>query len=237
MRRAGARGYTLLEFGIVLGVIGVLLGTAVVSMQGMFSVARSSRTGDELWGLATAAGHALSRGRRINPVSRAVSFEPGAGLAPVVLGPTTPLCYDLSQVEGRTSTCRESASPATWGGGRAALRTPSGASVLTFVGGGGGYGNGYNPSCMPYVVCFYPARVDVMTCVPEDDVGSAGLESTITCGPCSTLSPITNERTVCVSASRPALSGASTASAKSYQPAEFNRTIPGLFNPKLVASE
>lgn len=231
--RRRVRGYSLLEFGIVLGVIGILLSTVVVLAQGMLAVARTRRAGNELWGIAEAASHSLARGRRFDPASGLVSFQPGPGLAPVGLGPTSPLCFNLAQVQGLPSTCRETgAASDAWGGQRAAGQTPTTASILDFLGGGSGYGGGYNPSCLPYVVCFYPARVDVMTCVPASDVGGVGLESTIGCGPCNTRSVLTDESTVCLLASSPALHSSAGNALQSYLPSEFTRTIPPTFTPR-----
>jgi type II secretory pathway pseudopilin PulG len=135
--RRRVRGYSLLEFGIVLGVIGILLSPVVVLAQGMLAVARTRRAGSELWGIAEAASHALARGRRFDPASGLVSFQPGPGLAPVGLGPTSPLCFNLAQVQGLPSTCRETgAASDAWGGQRAAGQTPTTASILDFLGGG-----------------------------------------------------------------------------------------------------
>jgi len=74
--------------------------------------------------------------------------------------------------------------------------------------------------------------VDVMTCLPANDVGGVGLEGTIGCGPCNTRSLLTDEPTVCVLASMPALHSAAGTATQSYLPGEFTRTIPPTFTPR-----
>jgi hypothetical protein len=67
-------------------------------------------------------------------------------------------------------------------------------------------------------------------------VGGAGLEGTISCGGCSTLSRVTNENTVCVLASTPALHAAAARATQSYEPTEFSGFIPPVYTPRLTSN-
>ncbi|MHB8872379.1 MAG: pilus assembly FimT family protein [Myxococcaceae bacterium] len=232
MRRA--RGYTLLELGIVLGVIFILMGAVVALTSGFYNTARSMRTGSELSSLARAAADALRRNLVV--VGPNYEFRPingGAGTVP--LNPLVPRCYNLSSVN---PTC-----PATGGAGAAwsgpdpydgALPVPAGSPLLAALGGTSVYGNGFNAWCEPYVACLYPFRVEVVTCVPVN-VASAGLVGAVKCGTCGAPSPLTGEPTACVLVSVPTFARGRDHLDYSYSPELFQGdglTLPDPSTPQ-----
>lgn len=197
-------GYSLLELGIVLGVAIIILTAIAATMKGANGAARAQRTGDELFSISRAAAAALKRNLVADPVNPGVfRFRPTGAAASVFFSNTAPLCYDLSRAPNSTPLCPTSgAAGAPWSNLAyypTVSPVPAGSPLLAVLGGGTTvYGNGYNAWCEPFVVCLYPSRAEVLTCVPVDDVGSAGLAGTVACGACTEPSPVTGEPTRCI---------------------------------------
>jgi len=205
------RGFSLLELGVALGVMSILLAAVGTTAGAFFRAARADRTGTELDALARVTADTLQRSLVIQP-------PPGPGLPPtymmrqgaalVTLDNGAPRCFDLSRLAGSDRRCppnnEDGALGADWTN-FAADPLPANSPLLALLG-GQMQGNGFNPWCEPYVACFYPRRAEVLTCVPAEEVNSAGLADTGRCGACSTPSPLTGEPTVCVLASVPAFS-------------------------------
>ncbi len=233
MRRA--RGYTLLELGIVLAVSIIFMTAVAAASSGFFRAARALRTGDELNALARAAAHALSR----NLVPQGgLNFQfrfDGAGLLPITN--TAPLCYDLSRFPTSTGVCAATGAVGTsWASGVYAnvanvSAVPAGSPLLAMAGGNRVYSNGFNAWCEPYVACLYPNRAEVLTCVPQADVDSAGLAGAATCGTCGAdaVAPVGGGPTVCVMVSVPTLGRDITQLRFSYSPGTFP-ALPPVFN-------
>lgn len=222
MRRPG---YTLLELSIVMG-LAILLTTAIaVTIKGLTDAARCYRTGQDLTGLAGAAAAALKRNLVVQKLPMVSwSFRASNSGAPLPIGANQPLCYDLTRVQGRmVSDCPSLGAPGpNWSAFSypPVNPLPADSPLLSLLGGGAGYGSGYNPWCLPYVACFYPFKVEIVTCVPDGQVNAAGLESALRCGACNTPSPLTNETTSCVVFGASALNQSSTQAALSYAPDE-----------------
>lgn len=223
-----------MELGIVLGVSLLLMTALVATIKGVTDTARSQRTGEEMASIANAGVQGLKRGLVQDLATNSYSFRIAGGAATAALSWGTPLCYDLSRVSGAApAACRASGAPGpNWNASYtgAANPIPSNSPLMPFFGGGGRvYGNGYNAWCLPYVVCLFPHRVDVVTCVPRDAVGAVGLESAMSCGACATPSPVTNEPTQCVLQSVSAWSDAKAQTNLSYSPEE-----PGIAPGKVL---
>ncbi len=237
-RRPG--GFTLIEFGIVLG-IAILLMTAIsVTINGSMAAARTQRTGEELVTLSRVGVTALRRGAIPNPATGAWSYRATGG-ATVPLSANAPLCYDLSRVQGQAARpCPGAgvAGPAWSAPYVTASSVPAGSPLLTVLGGANLAANsGYNPWCLPYVICLYPARAEVVTCVPVNDAAGAGLESAMRCGTCPMTSPITSEPTACVLTALPAYSNDLPAVRMSYLPEDYTYlTLPTVYDATVRAS-
>lgn len=197
-RRQLQVGYTLMELGIVMSVVGVLLAVVVVSSAGMYRSARAQRTGGELADMARAAADALRRNLVVAP-GPVYNFR-SDGVNPQQISATTPACYDLSRFPGSTRLCPTTGAVGpTWNSPYAAMQpVPAGSPLLSMLGGSKIYGNGFTAWCTPFAVCLYPFRAEVLTCVPANDLGAAGLSGAQRCGACGTISPVSNEPTVCV---------------------------------------
>jgi len=218
MRRP--RGYTLLELGIVIGIIVLFLGAIVASTSGFYRTARAHRTGTELNALARSAADALKRNLVVE-AGPLYKFRYNTTTLALPLSNTAPLCYDLSRFPGSTHRCPTTNAPgAAWSvaGYTSVVPVPAGSPLLAALGGDKVYGQGFNAWCEPYVACVYPFRVEVLTCVPEDDVKSAGLVGAVTCGNCGVASPLTHEATKCVLVSVPTFSHSSGQLNYSYSP-------------------
>lgn len=193
-----------MELGIVISVISVLLTTVVVSTTGMFRSARVYRTGGEMNQMARAAADALRRNLRIDPGGPSFLFF-ADGVNPRPLTATTPACYDLSRFPGSTRICQTTNQVGPiWQSPYAPVQpVPAGSPLLALLGGNKVYSNGFNVWCMPYAVCLYPFRAEVLTCVPQDDTNGPAFAGAQPCGVCPTASPVTNERTSCLVISVP----------------------------------
>ncbi len=206
MRR---RGFTLLELGIVLGVAIIMLTAIAATMKGANQGARSERTGKELFSISRSAAAALKRNLVIDRQNPGLfRFRPTGAAASVPLSGTAPLCYDLSRAPNAAALC-----PATGNAGApwsnftyfpTVSAVPAGSPLLAMFGGGSTvYGNGFNAWCEPFVVCLYPTRAEVLTCVPQDELGSAGFAGALDCGACTAPTPLTGEPTRCLLVSTP----------------------------------
>ena len=170
----GRRGYTLLELSIVIG-LAILLTTAIAAaIQGSMTAARTHRTGQEMSGLAGAAAATLKRNLTGDTSGWFFNGAP--------FSVKTPLCYDLAQ-----GTC-PSGTGLPWQNTyySGISKAPPNFPLLALLS-GQGYGKGYNPWCVPYVACLYPTRAEIVTCVPNDEVGAIGLESALDCGTCNVM--------------------------------------------------
>lgn len=216
------RGFSLLELGIAVAAIAILIAALGATTSGAWRAARSERTGSELASLARATADALKRDLVVQP-------PPGAGLPPtyafnvgglsIPLDNAAPLCFDLTRRPGGSRRCpandpKNTTDGADWSG-FAAQELPANSPILEMLG-GQMQNNGFNPWCEPYVACLYPRRAEVLTCVPPEELNSAGLSSAGRCGACATPSPLTGEATVCVLASVPAFSQAQARLRLSY---------------------
>ncbi len=225
MRRRAPRGFTLIELGIVLG-IAIFLTTAVaVTIKGVTQSARTQRTGDELTTLSRVAVTALKRGLVQDPALGTWSFRTTGGAATAPLSANTPLCYDLSRVQGAGSpNCPGSTAPGpNWSAPyySSINALPAGSPILSVLGGTTLSANGgYNPWCLPYVICLYPMRAEVLTCVPRDDLDANGLESAMRCGPCNLTGP-SGEDTACVLLGATAFNQSLPAVRMSFDPDEL----------------
>ena len=199
------RGFSLLELGIVIAVGAIFAAAAAATAAGFYQTARSARTGNELAGLATAGANALKR-------QLVVSVAPGTSgpnysytLGGVPITATAPQCYDLHSGICPTT---NAAGPGSFVPAGYPAPQPVSATLIAMMTANSTsiYNNGYNAWCEPYVICLFPARADVLTCIPNSSLNSAGLESTASCGACAgTPNPVTNEATSCVMASASAL--------------------------------
>src|SRR5258708_1747070 len=100
------RGFTLIELGIVMGVIGVLMAALVSTTAGFLGVAKDQRTGRELQGLSRASSAAMRGNMRfVNGVVQfnADGWRAGANWVPVFVN--APRCYDLTVFNGRKQPC------------------------------------------------------------------------------------------------------------------------------------
>ena len=218
-------GYTLIELGIVMSVVGVLLAVVVVSTTGMFRSARALRTGGELDSMSRAAANALRRNLVVSPgPTYAFKFD---GVNSQQLTAVTPVCYDLSRFPNSTRICPSTGTVGpVWSSPYAAVQqVPAGSPLLSMLGGTRIYGNGFNAWCTPYAVCLYPFRAEVITCVPANEVSAAGLGAAQPCGPCGTVSPVSNEPTLCLVVGSSTFQGDATAQLK-YSYSDYLYTFP-----------
>lgn len=236
MRRR--HGFSLLELGIVLGVAVILLTALAATMKGANQSARSQRTGDELFAISRSAAAALKRNLVIDRVNPGLfRFRPTGAAASVPITNAAPLCYDLSRAPNAAATCPSSGAPGAAWSNLAYFATvspvPNGSPLLSMFGGGSTvYGGGFNAWCEPYVVCLYPGRAEVLTCVPMDDLGSAGFAGTVQCGDCTAPSPVTGEVTRCIMASTPVFNRSSGQFKYSYAADDPTtvQTLPPIFS-------
>ncbi len=237
MKRRSPKGFTLIELGIVIGIAIFLAVAVVATLTGSIQAARVQRTGDELVTLSRAAVVAIKRGLT-STVAGTWQFRT-TGTLTVPVTNVAPICYDLTRAAGRVANCPGINAPGpTWSAAYApAGQLPAGSPILEALGGSTLTANGgYNPWCLPYVVCIYPSRAEVLTCVPSNDVDANGLESVMRCGPCGTPVPATSEATSCVLRSVSPFSQALPAAKMSYLPDEpgidpARTLILGPFNP------
>lgn len=216
-----------MELGIVLSVIGVLLATIAVSTVGMYRAARAQRTGRELSELSKAAADALRRNLVVSP-GPIYSYKYN-GVNSVQVSASTPVCYDLTRFGGSNRICTVTGRvEQAWSSPYAAMQpVPPGSPLLAMLGGGRIYSNGFSAWCMPYAVCLYPFRAEVLTCVPPDDINAVGLAGAQRCGTCGTRSPVSNEPTVCVLVASSTFRGdAATQLRFSYAPQLYDFPTP-----------
>lgn len=220
MRRRTPRGFTLVELGIVIGIAIFLTLAVAVTIKGFTQSARTQRTGEELATLSRVAVTALKRGLVREAIPGTWSFRTTGGAGSTPFTANTPLCYDLSRSPGGNPNCPgTSTAGANWSAPyySPVNAIPGGSPLLSALGGSTQMANnGYNPWCLPYVICLYPARAEVLTCVPTDDLDATGLESAMRCGTCTTPIPGTNEPASCVLFAASSFSQAMPAAALSF---------------------
>jgi len=198
------RGFTLLELGIVLGVIAILMAGSVVLTTGAVAAAKKERAATELRSYAKIAAGAFMRGVTVdhgesNPDLK-YKFD-GQNVSS-----TAPVCYDLSN--------------SGWGGALP-LTTPKNSVASMFVtatngvvsapnGGRNPYGPQGPPDLRPpYALCFYPHHAEVRTCVPTVEMAT-GLSNSSRCTACGANCPVAcpgldGQPYTCVVSSAPAL--------------------------------
>lgn len=236
-----ARGYTLIELGIVIGVISILTTAIAATAVPAFREARIVRTGKELNDLARAAANAVKR----NLVVSGTSFSFNDGAATRLLSPTTPICYDLSNFPGNNPrSCPAGPvvfsynyfAPANVAGSALATQPLTASSpLMAMVGGNKVYANGFNAWCEPFVVCVYQYRVDVFACIPADDRNAAGMvgaqiSDTPTYSACVANFNVTGGPTQTAMVSVPTLGQSSAQLQFSYSSTPVRPALPGLFN-------
>jgi prepilin-type N-terminal cleavage/methylation domain-containing protein len=234
-----ARGFSLLELGIVLAVAAILTLAAASTATGFYQNARDLRTSNEMTAMATAGANAVKRGLSIQVGSSfagtTYTYSLGQGFVPG--GPISnlaPQCYDL---HAGPCTITGSAGPAAFVPAGYPAPTPVTLNnpIVTMMSPGavtsvnGVYNNGYNAWCEPYVVCVFPARADVITCVPTADVNTVGLQTLAQCGACpaGNKSPVTQDTQMsCVIASASATTKSDSSFAYSVRDFTYTPT-PG----------
>jgi prepilin-type N-terminal cleavage/methylation domain-containing protein len=204
MRRA--RGFTLLELGVVIGVMAILMAGISVTTARYFSNAKAERMSRELDGLLLASATAL---QGVSAPNYQFFYD---GLSPS-LDAVAPTCFDLSQGVGTPVSDCSAAGVHDWNsaGFPIPVRNPVNANTnpILLMFGGKKANSGYNPWCVSYVICLRRNRVEVAACVPKDDAKASGLTRFNSCGPCSAVVPGSGERTECVFGTRSAGSIAS----------------------------
>lgn len=236
--RSPTRGYSLVELGLVMSVGIILVTAAAVSSRVAMEGARIKRTTEELDGLSRATAAALHRGLQTAPGA------PGVGTALqrpfTYLGQPLPRCYDLAQSSpGVAPRCPDNgAAVPGWSPAAGVPLQPlanelPGSPLRVILTGGSSQPGGFNAWCLPYIVCLFGPRVDVLTCVPVDDTGVGPvLQSVTQCGAAGCpLSPLTGEQTTCVVASAASVSAASDRLRFSYPPESYAAQPPPIFAP------
>lgn len=234
------KGFTLLETGIVIGLMLLLATLLYISARSRLENAQIERAQEELGLLSRLGAMELKRGLSKDSMGRWI-YKAAPGLAGTVIEASSPLCYNLAQVQGKNMaecqslTFSRGTPPwnSTWNVRyQTALPTalPANATLLSSLGTGQYAANqGYNPWCMPYVLCFFPYRVEVLTCVPQtfDETLSS---SSLSCGDCTQPIPGTKLPSRCVVKAR-ALTKSLSISAQ-----EPTVTLPNLYEsaPKAV---
>ncbi|MGI5864984.1 MAG: PulJ/GspJ family protein [Myxococcales bacterium] len=172
-----ARGFSLLEVGIVMGVASVLLSAVAVLGAGQIANARNERIGIELQSFARMGASAWLRG-----VNQGV-FDFGWPL-----GTERPACFDLAR---STPNCPN---PVRMGG--TAFNTSTLLAQLFTTNPPNG---GFNPYCVSYQICLFQNRAEARTCVPESARALAGGNLCYPTAACPSAT-IDGERAFCVSA-------------------------------------
>ncbi|HCF59859.1 MAG TPA: hypothetical protein DFS52_17930 [Myxococcales bacterium] len=213
MSRRGAspaRGFSLLEVGVVLGVASVLLTAVAVLGAGQIKNAKNERIGIELQSFAQIGASAHLRGVQRN--LGIATFDAAAWN----LGPNQSVCFDIAGNQPNNN-CAPAATAKM--GGQRFSASPVLTQLLTDTPPNGGY----NPYCVSYEICLFENRAEARTCVPESARELSGR-------PCNPQRACPNpridgEQAFCVSAAVTPAFWKRNEAAYSIQPTWFDTSI------------